>query len=341
MTTLADIARATLHDPQWLAHRYDPGHDAVQFIPVDRERRSAVPFLTDAELSPPAPRILARRDLPLDRVAGAPLHYIFHSAYCCSTLLARALDVPGVATTLKEPQLLNDLVGWRHRGASPDAVRAVLGDALTLLARPFAAREACVVKPSNLVNGLADAMLAMRPDARGILLYAPLPAFLASIARKGMWGRLWVRELLSAQLRDGLIDFGFTPRDHLLHTDLQVAAVGWLAQQALFARLATADSDRVRMLDSERLSARPGETLAAIAAHLGLALDSDRIASIVAAEFTRDAKTGGRFATGQRDSDRATGAALHTEEIEKVAVWAGAVADQAGIALTPAAGLSL
>lgn len=317
---------ALLPSPSWLAHRYDEMRDVIHAIEVDRETRVRLPFMVDAELGERAPRIVPRAEAVAGPPPGAPLHFIFHSAFCCSTLLANALDVTGVASTLKEPQLLADMTGWRLRGGEPRRIQAVLDQALHLLARPFEDGEAMIVKPSNIVNGLADAMMTMRPDARAILIYAPLPAFLASIARKGLDGRLWARELLSKQLAEGIVGLGFEQRDYLRQTDLQAATVSWLAQKALFARMATRWPDRVRTLDSEVLVARPGEAIGAAASHLGLALSGDAISDIVRLCFARNAKDGSAFAAGQRARDHEAGAAAHADEITKVSIWADAVA---------------
>ena len=319
-----------LSDPQWLAHRYDETADTIRFLHCTRAERSAAPFLTDDNL--PAHTMSQRgRVDSLVGIAPARTAFIFHSAYCCSTLLANIFDLPGIATALKEPQILNDMVGWRQRGADPAAVGQVLSDSMALLARPFEVGESVVIKPSNVVNGLATAMLELRPQAPANLLHAPLRTFVTSIARKGMWGRLWVRELLSRQLVDGLVDLGFEPRDYLLHTDLQAAAVGWLAQQKLFAAMIARWPQRVRSLDSETLIARPAETVAAAAAHFGLVMHPDRMAAAVAAVFSRDAKSGAAFATGQREAERLAGAAVHAEEIEKVSSWAETVAARAHV----------
>jgi len=332
---LAALAR----DPEWLAHRYDPGHDAVHFRRVPRADHARIAFLTD-ELLPgdKTPIVLRRADaIAAQDQPAAPMHFIFHSAYCCSTLMVRALDIPGTAMGLSEPVILNDLVGWRHRGATPAQLDAVLPDTLTLLARPFARGEAMIVKPSNVVNGFAAAMLAARPNARALLMYAPLRAFLGSVARKQMWGRLWVRDLLVKQLRDDLVHLGFTDEDYLGLTDLQAAAVGWLAQHALFAKLGTRFGGRVRALDSEVLVARPADTLARATKLFGLALDTkaaERIASGLV--FARDAKTGEAFAPGQRRADQRAAEELHADEIDKVAIWADAVARNAGVALAAA-----
>jgi len=174
-------------------------------------------------------------------------------------------------------------------------------------------------------------MMNIRPYANAVLLYAPLRAFLASIARKGMWGRLWARELLSKQLLDGTVNLGFEPRDYFLHTDLQAAAVGWLAQKQMFATMVRRWPDRTRTLDSEVLVDRPIEVLRAIAKLFALDMDDATAREIVADVFTRNAKDGSSFAAGQRARDRVDGMSVHAEEIEKVAIWAEAVGEAAGI----------
>lgn len=337
MTISYPSIRDVMADAQWLAHRYDPGHDAFHMRHVPRARHATVPFLTDQHLGEDtAPLVLRRTDALAQAPAPAPIHFIFHSAYCCSTLLAAAFDRPGVAMGLKEPVLLNDLVGWRHRGGKGTDVARVLDEGLRLLARPFAPREAVVVKPSNLINPLIPAIMTMRPQARALLLYAPLDVYLASIARKGMAGRLWVRDLFSKLAPQGMLTpLGIAPDDYLGLTDIQVAAVGWLAQQRLFQDLTDRLGDRVATLDSETLIARPADTMAAIARLFGLALDSNAIKAIVDGPvFARDAKTGGDFGQGQRVHDAQRGLELHGEEVEKVAHWAQVLADNGGIAMT-------
>ncbi|KAB7644158.1 hypothetical protein [Polymorphobacter fuscus] len=325
MTSPAAIVR----DPLWFAHRYDPGHDAFQFRRLSRDDHRAATFLTDDYLGVAVPTAVRRSDALAAAPATGPLHFIFHSAFCCSTVLARAFDVPGAAMGIKEPVLLNDLVGWQHRGGSAAQIAPVLDAGLTLLARPLGAGEAVIVKPSNVTNGLAPGMMTMRPAARALLLYAPLRVYLASIARKGMTGRLWVRDLLVKQLREGLHPFGFTGEDYLGQTDLQAAAIGWLAQHALFARMAETFGDRVRTADSERLMTDPVATLAALATLFGVTLDAAEIAQGPA--FTRHSKFGGAFGAAQRVDEQVQGTSGHADEIDKVVVWTEAVAASAGV----------
>jgi|CXWL01.1.fsa_nt_gi hypothetical protein len=333
-------------DATWLAHRFDPEGDTVHFRAVPREAHRKATFLTDEYLGEDANPVVVRRAEALAlSPPAAPTHFIFHSAFCCSTLLARAFDLPGVSMGLKEPVIVNDIVGWRLRGADGRRVAEALDHALGLLARPFEAGEATIVKPSNVANGLAPAMMGLRPEAKALLLSAPLPVFLKSIAKKGMWGRLWVRDLLVKQLREGFIDLGFEQADYLGLTDLQAAAVGWLAQHASFARMATEfGPQRVRTLDSETLLDRPGESVATIAALFGIALDGAQLSGILAGPaFATDSKTGDAFSVSARAAGYNAAAQHHADEIEKVLFWAEAVATNAGVTMEaplPLLGLS-
>ena len=332
MTTAPSVT-AIIDDTEWLAHRYDPGHDAFHFRRVTRDARARVPFLTDLHLGEENAPVVLRRTECRTAVSGAqlPVHFLFHSAYCASTKLAQALDQRGVAASLSEPVLLNDMVGWRRRGADPRDHARALDDALAMLGRGFTPDEAVVVKPSNIFNPLARGALMLRPQARAILLHAPLRAFLLSVARKGMWCRLWCRELLEGYLTDGFVELGFETRDYFRQSDLQIAAVGWLAQQQAFGALLDWAPDRTASLDSETLTGDPVGAVGAAMAHLGLTGDRDAIARHPA--LGRNSKSGAPFAAGERQRDLDTAAAAYGEEIDQVVGWAEAVARQAGIPL--------
>jgi hypothetical protein len=327
-----DVAKI-VQDAAWLSHRYDAVQDSIHFHHLPREKHRAATFLTDEYLGDlGAPTVIDRKRALAAMPERAPIHYVFHSAYCCSTLLARAFDIEGVSMGLKEPLILNDLSGWLRRGAERAALAERLDSALSLLARPFAAGEAIVLKPSNLINPFASAMLAMRPQAKALLLYAPLPLYLASIAKKGMWGRLWVRELFVKIGPSGVLDYGFSAEEIMRQTDLQIAAIGWLGQHRLFAQLASRlGAERVRTLSSEQLIGRPVETLAALGALFGLAFDAEAVAAGPA--FTSHSKDGAAFGAEARRAEQREAAAVHAEEVEKVTAWAEAVATAAGQSL--------
>lgn len=333
-----------IEEAKWLAHRYVESEDSVRFIRLPREAHAELPFLTDACLTGSEPTHDLAATECLSALKPAALHFLFHSAFCGSTMFVRALDIPGLSMGLSEPVILNDVVGFRRRGADLRAVARAADLSTRLLARPFGRGEAVVVKPSNVVNPLVALLMTLRSDAKAIFLYAPLPIFLVSVARKGLECRLWVRELAEGYLGDGYLSaLGFSPTDLFRQSDLQIAAAGWMAQNLHFQQLATRfGKGRIRMLDSEFLLADPQAALSASARHYGLNLHQDHAALIATgAAFTRHSKTGSAYSREARERDYVAAGAAHGEEIEFVVQWAAKLAETVGIPLAPPAELLL
>jgi len=319
-------------DGRWLAHRYDETNDSIQFRLVPREAQRELTFLTDFEIGDAPLAIHPRQDCLAEVRKGdlATPRMIFHSAFCCSTLLARAFDIPGVSFGLKEPQILNDVAGLQMRRADPRQIAAAMDIALLLLARPIDEGEINVIKPSTVVNPLIPLILAMRPELRGVLLHAPLETFLGSVARKEVEGRAWVRELMWKFILSGQADrFGLSDEDLYRQTDLQVAALGWLTQHALFGD-AAAKNANLRALDSETLMKRPAQSLSALGKLFDLKFDADLIANGRA--FKTHSKDRTDYSADRRQEERDRGLELHAREIGMVMKWAEKLAQHAGIA---------
>lgn len=324
---------AILADGRFLAHRYDAERDEYHMRYLDRAAHDAATFVTDEYLGVTDDIIPLARGAAMAAVArDNPLHFIIHSAFCASTMLARGFNLPGTSMGVKEPVLLNDIVGYRRRGAVPAAVAERLDHGLHMLARPFPGDQAIILKPSNVFNALVPLALTMRPGAKAVILHAPLRVFLVSVARKGLWCRLWVRELLEGLITDGIVDLGFEPRDYFRQSDLQVAAVGWLAQHRLFHDIAAKfGSERIATVDSETLTKTPEATLMAACLHFGFDVSGGQVSGHPA--FATHSKFGGSFVTADRAAEHQLAADAHADEIDKVLVWAEAVAEAAGISL--------
>jgi hypothetical protein len=319
-------------DGRWLAHRYDATADAVRFRLFERDDHRRATFLSAEEVGDGPTVVLPRAEslAAVRALALPPMRLILHSAFCCSTLLTRAFDLPGTAMGISEPMILNDVIGIALRGADPRQVAAALDVALLLLARPLGVGEAMVIKPSNLFNPLAPLALKLQPNLRLLLLHAPLEDYLGSVARKEIEGRAWVRELMWKLIRLGQAErFGFSEEELYRQTDLQVAALGWLAQQAGFAELVTQHSPRVRVVDSVTLMQNPTAAMAALAKHFAIDLDAWAVASGPA--FTRHSKDGRAFDAAARDAERSEGLARHAREVATVTEWALRMAEFARI----------
>jgi hypothetical protein len=329
---------------EWFPARLDLERGAIRFVRLTRTDHRAIPFLYDDYIGPGRERL----ELSLDQIEAAsastpagPCHFIFHSAFCCSTLLAAALDIEGRAMGLKEPYSLADLGVAATEAASVRGLDRQLCALLDLLARPFGDGEAVIVKPGNAANPMIDRILDLRRSSRALLIYSPLPDFLRSIAGKGLFGRTWARSLLAARLRLPEFDDGLDPAERWLLTDLQVAAMAWLQQHAQFGRLVHERSGRVATLDSRTLLSDPGAAVLALSSLFGLGLGEKEAAEIASGPvFARNSKHEGKaFSAAERADQHARVELAHGEEISMVVRWAEAVAAHAGVKLAPGAAL--
>lgn len=319
-------SRQILSDPHWLPASYDPQAGRVGFVRLTRERLAEPAFLADAVTSSgEGEASLPLAEVSAAQVPGGPVHFIFHTAFCRSTLLARALEQPGLCAGLSEPGIIA-----RIGGAQP----AVIDAAVKLLARPWGEGEAVFVKPTNHANALIPALMDAAPDARAVLMTNPLPSFLAAVVRKGMLGRRWARQLYLEIMGYSGMDLGMDGREQFAMTDLMAGGLAWFLNQRYFDALARRYGDRVRVLDGDAFGADPARTLEAIGTFTGVGIDTQRAAAIAAGPvFARDAKTGEDYAQKSARDAAATQSAVVEDEIAKTAEWIGMIAQQAGLAV--------
>src|SRR5574337_435898 len=222
-------------------------------------------------------------------IGGAPSHYIFISAFCCSTLLARLLDrVPG-CLVLKEPSVLGQLAMLRYRPGTPQVCGEREKDwqtwgtlGIRLLTRTFEPSQTVIVKAADVCNTMADVILANDPRSRALLLSVGLRTFILSVLKmesRKDWTRkraaFWHRTLTC-----------FPPLNRVNTQDLddaQKAAYVWLVTAALWDRFRTRiDQERVLIMDGEEVSEDPGNALSNVTAFFGLPLEESRLDEILA-----------------------------------------------------------
>jgi len=329
-----------VQDPTWLPHAYDARRDTLVFAHLPRETQREMVFL-DPRFMPPGaqsePAPIAELGADVVRHQAGPLHFIFHTGFCCSTLLARALDIPGVSMGIKEPSVLASFAQyWSNSRRAPGALEA-LTITLNLLSRPLMRGEAQIVKPSTVVNHIIPQLLHARPDAKAIVLFSSLDSFLRAIARRGLDGRIFARELFHQFAPVIPLDAGFDDEDPVLLADLQIAAQAWLMQASFMDALAKRfGTSRVRVLNADTLLQNPMGALSAVGAFFNLGLTPE-IARAVAEGpvFQEHAKEPGRpfNADAQRAQHIETGA-LHGEELMRTKDWARALARRCNAPLT-------
>lgn len=334
--------RAVALDPQWLPHTYGPDGAQLTSVFVPRDRHAGLMFLSDEHYKGAFPKVTHPAAAVAVQLAAAPaaapLHFIFHTAFCCSTLMVKALDIPDRTVGLKEPDVLINLAN-RFAASDDPANRQRLDLVLRLLARPFAAGETAIVKPTNFANRLILPALETRPEARAVLLHSDLATLLRSLVKRGMWGRIWGRKLYRSAAAWTSLSFGFDAGETFELTDLQVAGLAWLLQIHHFGEAVRRMGARVMVVDSADFTADPAAILGRVAAFFGLGLDSAAVAAIAAGPvFSSHSKFAQLdYSVGAREAEHEAAVAAHGEEIEMVVKWIDAVARHCGTALDPAA----
>ncbi|MBB5519682.1 hypothetical protein [Amphiplicatus metriothermophilus] len=325
--------QALAADPCWLPEAYDAARGVLRFARIDRAGLAREPFL-DRRMEG---SVTARAEASLDavaralgRTAPAPVPaFIFHTAFCCSTLLARALDAPGACLSLKEPNILLDLanagrVDERLR-RDPAAFARLFQLVARLLARPHAQGERVLIKPTNTASTLAQAALAAGSPC--LFLYGDLEEFLISILKKGEEGRVFARQLYNIFALDGVGLAAIPPRQAMGFTDLQVAAVVWRHQIEQFAQLLAAApaGARIASLDFRRLLAGPARTLKAVSRALDLPISDEALEAAAAGEiFARNAKFADQtYDAAKREAEEKALRERWRAELDIIGRWAG------------------
>jgi len=326
-------------DPEWLPDTFDVEGTNLTSVLVPRSSRSELVFLSDEHFRGnfrkaafPAAAVAAEAaDAP-----RAPIHFVFHTSHCCSTLLAKALEVPGTTSLLNEPNVMINLANRLIRN-DDKANRERLELGLRLLERPLAPGETVIVKPSNFANRSIDAVLTSRPNSRAVLLYSDLETLLLSLVKRGLFGRIFGRRLFN-QIKDwSPLDFGYGQADLMEQTDVQVAALAWLMQIHHFDRLARAFKDQVVVLDASSLLADPVATLQRVQQLFEMGLEQAGIEAIASGPvFSKHSKSLGEdYSAEARERDYIAAAEAHSEEIGMVLEWIKAVAAEVGAPLRP------
>jgi hypothetical protein len=329
-----------VEDAAWLPSVYDSRNDTLVFSHLPREaQRKAVfldpRFVARAPKSTPAPVA----DLPADviRAAAGDLHFIFHTGFCCSTLLTRALDIPGVSMGLKEPAVLASFAEYWTTGRRRPGAHAAVDVTLDLLSRPLAPGETQIVKPSIVANHIIPQLLSARREANAVVLFSNLDTFLRAVARRGIEGRTFARQIFQQFAGVIPLDTGFTDDDMLLLTDLQVAGLAWLMQAEFMQQIAKRfGANRVRVLSSETFLADKAGVLAGLASFFGLPGERARWAQVAESPvFSEHAKEYGRaFGAADYKAQYDTAGAAHAEELSMAKDWARALATRCGASLT-------
>lgn len=309
----------------------DPGHflyslewrsDECVFINVSRSMLSDLPFLDNRILRRNANfSRFPKKDIyeALKNTTLGPINFLFHSAFCCSTLIARCLDVPGRNLSLKEPFALLGLSGYLRNDKTLEDADTWLHLALSLLGRRFLRKEQILIKPSNGANNILMHIHKHAGISNVVLLYGDLDSFLVSVLGSEGKHETYLHQL--AQLFQK--DFGDITSDISALSSLQKAVLVWGLQLKFFENITT-QFPKIKTLDANLFLQNPQSTLQKLSRFYGLNLSTANLTGILESPaFTHHAKERGKsYSVMKRAEERQAILDAHASGIKNSHDWA-------------------
>lgn len=320
-TALRAGERGRLRDPGWFPADLDMHNQCFLFAQVTETQIAGATFLDnrfDIDWSRNCP-------IPIgDVLPGMPqrteMAWLWHTSFCGSTLLARALDAAPWANVLREPLVLRRLSDARDAGYDIGASTAAT---VALLARRWHEGGKVVVKPTHAALNIARDIVACMPGDRAVVLTSSLDDFLVSNLKKSPETQAKAATLAERALRAGdfhrrLSPAAFNPPDHLCAIVLQ-----WAAQRELVADLLASAGAEMRVVASRDLFADLAGTALDCARWLRIETPEAVLRAHCTSISGRHAKAPNRqYDASVRESEKRALHASHAGELGAARTWA-------------------
>lgn len=336
MPTPEQIA-AFLADPQNFLHGLNIQDGQFQFVRVSRQTLSNLPFLDTRTLGTAekkttlsAAEVFQSLEEQNFRQTSQKSNFLFHTSFCCSTMIARCLDAPGRNLSLKESYALLGLSSFRRLspnfnpgGAEWQNLRDLT---LFLLSRRFALGEQILFKPSNGANNILPEILDYPGTKRVVLLYSSLERFLVSIITSGKDREEYSKGILKIFLSDFGADLELHSSDEF--SPLQIGALIWGLQMRAFDKVAdSGHREMLRTLDCDVFLQDPRGILSRLNKFYGLGFTSANLDDISRGPAMKmhSKETGRTFSSEDRAKEKETVLAEHGTAIKDAVTWCRAL----------------
>ena len=256
--------------PDWFPVKIDLPANKITFVKMS-------PFWYEESVFLDAGRILGtyaiemQSDFVKEKLHSLEWHYspiIFHTAFCGSTLLSKALSQAYNSLPLREPDLLGSLFSTIPNEFASDAqyVKWVMG----LLTRRYDPDQPVVIKANDYANGLMCKLLETKSSTPTLFMYIPLNEFLAGCLKDG--GRQqWIAERYTFIKNRLAVIFPELDKLNIGEGEWgKMAAAYWSYNISLYLQAHQMFPDRMRCLDFNQMLKMPEQVIEACAHWFGL-----------------------------------------------------------------------
>lgn len=331
-----------MSSPEFYPVRMDVARGVVYFVRLSRDAYRELAFLdsrvpcVDSEVYAINVDDLLFYDANIG-AQSAPVRYIFHPGFACSTLLARYLDLIPGCFVVKEPNLLTQLAWMRTmRPTVKDASSSeatsdwsrLLGAVLRLLTRRYCESDVVIIKAHDGCNILGTELLAAPHGSKIIFLSISLSVFLLSVL-KTYQRRVWLHTRLKQAVRDSEGFERLADVDPAKLTDAQAGAYLWLLNSSICQDLQITAPDCISVLRGENVADAPRIAVAEAGSFFGLPLMAEQLEFILAdPSVTVHSKDSSLpYDSVARNRDLAQAKSLFRTEIKEGVEWCRQLGD--------------
>jgi hypothetical protein len=267
--------------PAWFPHLLDPVADRVLLVAKSEEEYREAAFLDDRSLRQDRERQVvgwAALAAAVPASARRDVQYIFHIGHVGSTLLSRLLgELPDVFA-LREPLIVRTFDEMLAERGQPEArwdpasTPARLDVMTALLSRTFRPEQRALVKATSFTSESAPELVP--PQSRALLLGISARRYLETILA-GENSRRELHATAPARLRRLNRREGAPGWKLWEMNEGQRTAMAWAAEMTSLARVEEKlPRGATLWMDFDAFLAAPAQTLQALAAFFGAALDA-------------------------------------------------------------------
>lgn len=263
-----------------------------------------------------------------------PLRYIFHTAFCGSTLLCRALGETPRVMVLKEPDVLMKISSQSLLAGNQAVVPYMLAS-LKTLSQPWTDNGVVIIKPTNSVNRLLLDVTVNYPG-KTILLYGGLEDFMISCLKKLPAAEQKIRWMAQHLIHGTELQKKLGVDTYYPFNFLEACIITWYSQMEYFAKaIAQDERDQIRTLNMKKMLSDPLAAVRAASEFFRLDRSGTEIEASVDREFRRNSKHLEKtYTESDRTSEAAKIRAEYSALLEVAMKWAED--NIAPIALLPA-----
>jgi len=313
--------------PELFAARIHLTNDKAWFVKMSRKTYRESVFLDPLRIKGTC---VIEADIPwlaqtCEQISWQPTPFIFHSAFCGSTLMSQVLETIFNCISLREPELLGNLIHYLAANVSEEDKKNWFTNFLKLMSRRYQADSPVIVKANDYANPLMPEFIRRQTqDTPVLFMYTPLNEFTAACL-KVQSRRDWIKQRYFS-VKPALPEvFRHYVEDSVDESnDGEMAAVYWSYNMAMYLQAYTSGKESVRNLNFNDMLADPLKVIKLCGKYFKLTVVEDiNIEEKIEASFGVYSKNSTvKYSPGQRSQELNKQLDLYQQELnaaEKVA----------------------